>query len=173
MANSIINKGELRRVNFYEDFMRSEGIPILRGFFVDDLMEVGLAPWKRKGGLGAFIELEGAGGATGAYLCEIPPGGTLNPQRFMIEEMIYILRGKGATAVWQDGKPKRTFEWSVGSHFAIPLNAWHEHFNGQGEEPVRFLAVTNAPVVLNLFHDLDFVFNNPYVFSSRFHGEEN
>ncbi|MEE9143337.1 MAG: ethanolamine ammonia lyase-activating protein [Candidatus Binatia bacterium] len=172
MENSTVVKGELRRVNFYEDFMRAEGLPILRGFFVEDLLKVELAPWKRKGGLGAFIDLEGAGGATGAYLCEIPPGGRLNPQRFMIEEMIYILRGKGATTVWQDEKSKRTFEWSVGSHFAVPLNAWHQYFNGQGNEPVRFLAVNNAPVVLNLFHDLDFVFNNPYVFSGRFHGEE-
>ncbi len=161
---------EFRKVNFYEDFMREEGIPIIRGFFVEDLMKVELAPWKRIGGYGAYIDLEGAGGATGAYVCEIPGGQALVPQRHLVEEMIFILKGRGATSVWQDGS-KQNFEWSEGSLFSIPLNAWFQHFNGEGNATTRFFAVTNAPVVMNLFHSYDFVFDNPFVFRDRFHEE--
>ena len=63
------------------------------------------------------------------------------------------------------------FEWKAGAIFAIPLNAWHQHFNGSGKEPARYVAVTNAPVIINAFGDLDFVFNTRYDFKERFDGE--
>src|SRR5437773_12254542 len=44
-------------------------------------------------------------------LCEIAPGKSLKPERHMYEELIYILRGAGATTVWVDGSSKQTFEW--------------------------------------------------------------
>src|SRR6202008_2950359 len=53
----------------------------------------------------------------------------------------------------------------------IPLNAWHQHFNGSGTGPARFVAVTNAPVIINAFGDLGFVFNTQYDFKERFNGE--
>src|SRR5437764_11197961 len=64
-----------------------------------------------------------------------------------------------------------TFEWKAGAIFAIPLNAWHQHFNGSGQEPVRYVAVTNSPAVINLYDDVDFVFNFPCDFPDRFAGE--
>ena len=71
----------------------------------------------------------------------------------------------------QDGK-KQTFEWGEGSLFSPPLNAWYQHFNGQGDKPVRLLAMTNAPTVLNLYHNIDFVFNCDYRFADRYAGED-
>jgi oxalate decarboxylase/phosphoglucose isomerase-like protein (cupin superfamily) len=90
----------------------------------------------------------------------------------MFEEMIYVLKGRGATSVWLDDGKKQTFEWQERSFFSIPLNAWHQHFNGQGSETVRFIGYTNAPSVFNIYHNYDFVFNNPYQFTDRFRGEE-
>ena len=55
--------------------------------------------------------------------------------------------------------------------FAIPLNCWHRHFNGSGQEPVRYVAVTNGPSVMNLYDDPNFVFNTAYDFKNRFAGE--
>ncbi|MEA2823865.1 MAG: hypothetical protein QOF03_347, partial [Alphaproteobacteria bacterium] len=53
----------------------------------------------------------------------------------------------------------------------IPLNCWHQHFNGSGQAPVRYVAVTNGPAVMNLYDDANFVFNTPYDFKNRFAGE--
>ena len=58
---------------------------------------------------------------------------------------------EGATNVWQSDGQKHSFEWQTGSLFAVPLNAWYQHFNGSGSEPARYFAVTNAPFMINLF----------------------
>jgi hypothetical protein len=85
--------------------------------------------------------------------------------------MIYVLDGRGSTSVWNDAGKRTTFEWKAGAMFAIPLNTWHQHFNGSGMQPARYVAVTNAPVIINAFGDLNFVFNTPYDFKERFNGE--
>jgi len=89
----------------------------------------------------------------------------------MIEEVVVVLSGRGATSIWLDGGKKQTFEWQKGSVFSPPINSWRQHFNGSPSEPARLLAISNAPVVFNLYHSKDFVFNNPYVFAERFSGE--
>jgi len=73
--------------------------------------------------------------------------------------------------VWNDAGRRVMFEWRAGAVFAIPLNAWHQHFNGSGTKPARFVSVTNAPAIINTFGDLDFVFTTPYDFTRRFNGE--
>jgi quercetin dioxygenase-like cupin family protein len=155
----------------YQQWQDSEGIPVLRGFYVEDLRTVEVEPWARKGGKGAFIDMEGTGGTNAAYVCEIPKGGQLAPQRHLYEEVIYVLAGRGATSAWIEGGQKVTFEWGAGSLFAIPLNAFHQHFNASGTEAARYYAVTTAPLVMNLFHNDDFVFDNPFVFRDRFTGD--
>jgi oxalate decarboxylase/phosphoglucose isomerase-like protein (cupin superfamily) len=86
--------------------------------------------------------------------------------------MVLILDGHGATSVWQQDGRKQTFEWHPGSLFAIPLNACYQHFNGQGNAPARYFSVTNAPFMLNLFHNPDFIFDNPFAFRDRFAAQE-
>jgi oxalate decarboxylase/phosphoglucose isomerase-like protein (cupin superfamily) len=85
--------------------------------------------------------------------------------------MILVLDGRGSTSVWNDEGKRITFEWKAGAMFAIPLNCWHQHFNGSGQEPARYVGVTNAPAVMNMYLDTDFVFDTPYDFKSRFAGE--
>ncbi|MFC2060141.1 cupin domain-containing protein [Chloroflexota bacterium] len=160
------------RKTLYDTWMEGEGIPIVTGYAVDDLRTVPVGKWARCGGLGAFINLEGNEYAAGSYVCEIPPGGSLEPQKHMYEELIVVLSGRGATTVWYEGGPKQTFEWGEWSLFAIPLNAWYQHFNGQGDKPARYYAVNSAPLIINLFHNMDFVFDNDFVFKDRYAGQE-
>ncbi len=170
MAEKIekIDESLLPRVDTYRDWQEAQKIPIIRGFFVEDIETVELAPWDLKGGLSAFVVLDGTGGVNDAYICEIPPGGKLKPQKHLYEEMVYIARGHGATTVWQGIGKKHTFEWGPGSLFAIPLNAHYQHFNGSGSEPARYFAVTNSCFMMNLFHNLDFIFGDEFVFADRF-----
>lgn len=155
----------------YFQWMERQGIPIVEGYGVEDVREVEMGFWPRIGGQATFVNLYGMEGVTGMYLAEIPAGGALKPEKHFYEEVICILAGQGATEVWQEGSRKQMFEWGPWSLFAPPLNSWHRLING-GREPVKFLAVTNAPLVMDVFHNDDFVFNCPYVFSDRFSGAE-
>jgi quercetin dioxygenase-like cupin family protein/oxalate decarboxylase/phosphoglucose isomerase-like protein (cupin superfamily) len=163
----------MERFNAYAKYQEAEGVPVYRGFAVDDLRTLELASWARKGALGAFVNLDGTGGTNDAYVLEIAPRGQTNVQRHIYEEMVYVLEGNGSTSVWYDETRKVTFEWGKGSLFAIPLNAKYQHFNGSGSKPARYLAVTDAPTIISLFHNLKFVFENPFTFDDRFGGEDN
>jgi oxalate decarboxylase/phosphoglucose isomerase-like protein (cupin superfamily) len=156
----------------YELWQQEEGLPIARGHSVEDLRALALGPWKRKGVAGAFVNLVGSGRTCDAYVCEIPPQRQTTAERYLFEELIYVLQGRGATTVWHEGGAKRTFEWQEGSLFSPPLNSWRQHFNAQGGEPARFVALTDAPQMINRFRNLDFIFNNPFAFSDRFSGEK-
>lgn len=153
---------------FYKEWLKREGIPVIEDYYIRDVRTQKLEPWKRKGGLGVYLNLIGTEDTNDSYICEIPPGKALIPQRHCFEEIIYIVSGNGATSVWVDGGEKRTFEWQAGSLFAIPLNIWHQHFNGSGNRPARYFGVTDAPLVMNLFHNEDFIFNNDFAFRDRF-----
>lgn len=89
-----------------------------------------------------------------------------------LQELIYILRGVGATEIWSPGDEKRKqhFEWHQGSLFAIPLNTRHRLINGS-KEPIVFLAVTSAPLMIDLLHNISFVLGCDYKFDDRFDGQ--
>src|SRR3990172_3219159 len=77
----------------YQRWIKGEGVPVVEGFGVEDVREMELGAWRRIGGKGAFLNLYGMEGATGMYVAEIPPGGALNPERHIYEEVICILAG--------------------------------------------------------------------------------
>jgi len=160
------------RIDTYRKWQQSQKIPINTGFLIEDVRKIEVAPWDHKGGLGAFINLDGTGETNDAYVCEIPPGKQLKVQKHLYEEMVFILDGHGATSVWQKSGKKHTFEWHPGSLFAVPLNCSYQLFNGQGNAPVRYFAVTNAPFMMNVFHNLDFIFDNDFAFTDRFLPED-
>jgi oxalate decarboxylase/phosphoglucose isomerase-like protein (cupin superfamily) len=155
----------------YLRWVRAEGLDIISAHYVKSLHTVDLKAWPRRGGKGVFINHEASRTSNDCYVCEIPAGAKLAPQRMLFEEMVLVLSGRGSTAVWNDAGKRVTFEWQAGALFAIPLNAHHQHFNSSGKEPARFVAVTNAPPVINLYEDLDFVFNCRHDFKQRFAGE--
>ncbi|HEY5624759.1 MAG TPA: cupin domain-containing protein [Gammaproteobacteria bacterium] len=155
----------------YTRWVASEGLDIIDGIYVPDLNAVELKPWPRRNGRAVFINHDASRTSNDCYVCEIAPGDKLNEQRQLYEELIMILQGRGSTMVWNDSGEKVSFEWQAGSLFAIPVNAWHQHFNGSGSEPVRFVAVTNLPPIMNVFEEPEFIFNTPVDFKSRFSGE--
>ena len=149
----------------YPVFQKEEGIPVYTGYFFESLADIELKPWSRMGGLGAFVNLLGEETIGGNYLCEIPPGESLKPQRHMYEELVYVLSGRGATTYWaREGGPKRTFEWKDQSLFALPANMNYQHFNGDDKQPARLFAKTTLPVMFQYFRSRKFIFENDFVF---------
>ncbi|MFM1815114.1 MAG: hypothetical protein RLZ98_1809, partial [Pseudomonadota bacterium] len=97
----------------------------------------------------------------------LEPGQSTAPQRHLYEEVIYVLEGHGSTQVEFTDGTKRAFEWGPKSLFAIPLNAKHRHFNGSGQEAARLASTTNLPLVMNTFHNPEFIFDNGFEFGDR------
>jgi mannose-6-phosphate isomerase-like protein (cupin superfamily) len=157
---------------YFDEWVAREGLDLIRGYKVDNVYTVPLKPWARVGGNAVHIQLEGTGELNSAYVCEIPPGKQLHPQRHLYEELTFVLSGRGSTTVWYEEGRKNSFEWKAGSMFAIPLNASFQHFNGSGQEPARYVAITTAPIMLNLIRNDDFIFNNEAVFPERYGGED-
>jgi mannose-6-phosphate isomerase-like protein (cupin superfamily) len=156
----------------YAEWLQSEGVLVHEGFYFASLAQLELGRWERKGGRGAVVRIANRHLPNDCHVIEIKPGGKSQPEHHMYEATIYVVSGRGATTIWQDEKRKTSFEWQAGSLFSIPLNAWYQNFNGSGQEPARYIAVTNAPPMMRLFRDNQFIFNNDYMFSSRYAGEE-
>jgi mannose-6-phosphate isomerase-like protein (cupin superfamily) len=156
----------------YDTFMESEGIPIFRDIGVSKVQNLPLAPWKRTGGRGSYIQLYGTEGKWGCYVIEVPGAGALNAEKHLYEEIFYVVEGRGTTEVWLDGDSKRhVFEWQKGSLFTIPLNAFHRFINA-ASAPALLLCGTTAPNVMNLIDNPGFIFDCPHTFSERFSGAD-
>jgi len=93
------------RIDTYKNWQAEQQIPVVRGFFVEDVNTLPLEYWDLKGVPCSMVVLDGTGGTNDAYVCEIPAGGKTKAQKHMYEEMVYVAKGYGATSVWQrDGK---------------------------------------------------------------------
>ncbi len=171
VSDALASKFATEKETPYTRWVKAEGLDIISAMYVKNLHTVELKPWARRGGRGVYLNHDASRTSNDCYVCEIPAGQSLAPQRQLFEEMVYVLDGRGSTSVWNDQGHKVSFEWKAGAIFAIPLNTSHQHFNGSGTEPARFVSVTNGPVILNAFGDTDFVFNTPYDFKDRFNGE--
>jgi quercetin dioxygenase-like cupin family protein len=152
----------------YQKWMEAQGIPIHTGHIVFDTRIVERKPWAMTGTPAAFIDLFGMEGFSGMHVVEIPPGGATKPQKHLYQQLICILEGHGTAEVSMgEGGKKATFEWGPFSLFSPPLNTTYQLYN-VGNTPVVYLAVNDAPMMIDLMHNLDFIFNNPYVFKDRF-----
>ena len=165
-----------KRLTPFETWVQDEGLKVITAHTIKDIATEELAPWEKTGCDGALLDLTHDpdpdvfinNQGTIRYLVEIPPGGTFKAERHMYEEIFYVVKGRGATVVWYDGSPKHTFEWQEDSAFAIPLNAWHELYNGSGTDVVRLYAASNMPTPINLYGSPEFVFNCANTFPERF-----
>lgn len=150
----------------YDRWMRSTGVPIHKGYYVEDLRTLELGPWDERGCNAAFLQLAGQEGVSEARVSEIAPGATLPPLRFALDEVVYVVEGRGLTTVWdREGGGKKTFEWTKHSMFMVPRNCMHQHSNTQGNARVRLLHYNYLPMAMHILPEPSFFFDNPYAVS--------
>jgi hypothetical protein len=159
----------MRPPAYYDVWQSNEGIPIHKVFHVDSLMGLELGPWERFGCLGAFVNLADPHITTAAVL-ELPPGESTRPVKHLFECLVFGVRGRGQTTVQSAGRPDQSLDWGERSLFSPPLNTTYQHHNVDSGEPLRLLMVSNAPLILSLFHNERFVFDCPSVFDDRYDG---
>lgn len=160
------------RVPEYEDWVREQGIPIHRGYFVEDFKTAEVAPWKQRGTNGCFFELAGQEGWTQICVEEIPPGATSKPFRMATDDLLFVADGRGATSIWADGEPPVSFEWNKFSLFLAPGNFWYQLSNMQGEKPSRVVHYNYLPMAMETVRDRKVMFECPVVDRSRLYGSK-
>ncbi len=146
----------------YDQWVESLDLPIHRGYFVEDVRNLEVAPWPEMGCNAAFIQLAGMEGVADARVTEIPPGGSTKPVRFALDEVFYVADGQGLATVWGDGVARKTFEFSPRSLFVIPRGAIRQFANARGDRPARLVANTFLPVGMSLVPDPTYFFNNNF-----------
>ena len=151
-----------RRYRPYEDWIESLGMPIYRDYYLEDLRTLKLGRWEDRGCDGAFIELVGQQGVTGAYVIEIPPGETIAPFRLPMDEVCYILQGRGITSIKaSESGSAKTFEWDARSLFMLPANHSYQLSNTTGNQTVRALICNYLPLVMSVMTSKDYLFDAP------------
>ncbi len=159
----------------YDLWMETVGIPIYKGYYIEDLRSLELGWWEERQCQAAFFQLAGQEGVSSARVTEIPPGKTLPPAKFALDEVVYVASGRGLTTIWAgDGKSKKTFEWQAHSMFLIPHNYYYQLTNMQGDKPVRLLHYSYLPLAMSAIQEPDFFFGNAFESSDYLseHGDD-
>ena len=170
MSPANIGGGGRVERDFYGDWLKKSGVPVIEGYSIRDASTQELKSWPEIGGRGLYCRFSG-NVHMDAMILEIPPGKALNAAKHMYEQLIYVLSGRGYTRVEQGGKYNNV-RWSEGSLFAPPLNAAHRHYNDDPARPARLLAVTTLPLTLQLMGNAEFVTNTKFDFTDRYNGQE-
>jgi hypothetical protein len=147
----------------YKEWAQGEGIPIHLDFG-HDLIALETAPWARYDARGCFAFTHGAGDFMSNYVIEVPAGKKTRRSSISTRMFCYVLTGQVSTMVWLPDGSTRSFEWAPRALFAIPLNCQYQIFNNSGLEPARVSCTHDGPITINLYHNLDFVFDNPATF---------
>jgi len=147
-------------------------LPYWEGIVIPDGRVEPLRPWPDMGTgvTGLYIRMADYQIIDG-WLLEIPPHGSTKPLKHMFEAGLYMFGGPGHTIIQQEGRQPQRIDWKYRSLFAIPLNAKYQHFN-DGDAPVRLLAVTSFPFVINSTNSEKFAYDNPFSFTNRYNGQE-
>ncbi len=145
-------------------------IPTFSGLVIQDARSEPLKPWPDMGVNGLYVKMADYQIIDG-WILEIPPKGQTKPLRHMFEAGIYYFGGPGHTIVQQEGRRPQRVDWKYRTLFSIPLNARYQHFN-DGDKPVRLIAVTSFPFVMNSTNSVKFAFENPFEFKDRYDAQE-
>jgi len=150
----------------YTDWLRDEGVPVIEGYGID-LLTAETRPWPRFNANGAVVHLKGRGEFNTMFLIDLLPGTSTPPLRHIYEEIIFVIEGRGSTQIETADGRTHSFEWGPKSLFSIPLNAKHRIFNGSGQQRARLALCNYFPLVKNLYHNDEFIFNCPFSFPER------
>jgi oxalate decarboxylase/phosphoglucose isomerase-like protein (cupin superfamily) len=163
----------LRALSPHDRWIETLGVPVHRGYYIEDVRTVEVGPWPERGCNVAFLQLSGQEGVTEARVTEIPPGKTLPPLKFSLDEIVYVVEGRGLTTVSAgEGQPQKTFEWQKHSLFLLPHSHKFQLTNTQGDKPARLLHQNYLPLAMLTLADPDIFFNNPYEDPGRLAGGE-
>ena len=154
-------------VDPYLDWIKAEGLPVAEDYGID-LFAVETAPWARYGVKGAAVHLKGRGDFANMFLLDIPPGGSTAPQRHLYEEVIYVLEGTGSTQLeFADGTQAQL---RMGRRAACsrsrstPSTAIS---TAAASERALLVSTTDLPLIMNIFHNEAFIFDNDFEFAER------
>src|SRR5262249_32355545 len=81
----------------YDYWMESIGVPIPTGFSGDDLRTLERGWWEECQFMPAFIQLLVSEGVSSSRITEIPAGETTRPLKFALDEVVYVVSGRGLT----------------------------------------------------------------------------
>jgi len=127
----------------YEQWVKQEGVPIVRGHGITDLAQPEFKFWDRLGCEAYFILLQGMEGFTGMFAAQIPAGGTTNMVRHLYEKVIYIVEGSGITTLEDPQGKTQQFERPTSAASVVQLHASHSGVSPAAGNPVigirRFL----------------------------------
>ena len=87
------------RKSVYEQWVADQGVPLIQGHYIADLKTAPLEPWARRNAASCFINHDTSNTSNDYYLLELAPKQETTPQHQLFEEMIYVLRNRGATTV--------------------------------------------------------------------------
>lgn len=152
-----------RRLTPYDRWIESTGVPVYRGYAIEDARTIPVGPWQERECNAAFAVLAGQAGVSEARITEIPPGVTTRPVQFSLDEVVYVVEGRGLTTIWAGDGPKRSFEWGKRSIFVIPGGCTCQLSNTQGHEPTRLLHYNHLPTAMMLRPEPEFYFDNAFV----------
>ncbi|MEA2640842.1 MAG: hypothetical protein QOF51_2236 [Chloroflexota bacterium] len=158
------------RTNAYDRWVESTGVPVHRGYAIEDARTIPVGPWPERECNAAFVVLTGADGVSEARITEVPPGGATRPVKFSLDEVVYVVEGRGLTTLWAGDGPKKSFEWADRSLFLIPRGCTYQLTNTRGNAPARLLHYNHLPTVMSLVKEPEFFFDNPFVSPELLYG---
>lgn len=104
-------------------------------------MELPERPWRNN--RGHWFDLAGYE-VLSAHIAELKPGSASARHRHTTEAYLYVVKGHGFSVINYEGEPEQVVEWSEGTLFAPPRWAWHQHFNLDGDDTSRYLAIQDT-----------------------------
>ncbi|WP_326836446.1 cupin domain-containing protein [Amycolatopsis rhabdoformis] len=130
--------------------------PPNKGLVVEDdlrKMELPARPWRNN--RGHYFDLADYE-VLSAHISELKPGNNSVRHRHTTEAYLYVVKGHGFSLINYDDEPIDVVEWQEGTLFAPPRWAWHQHFNLDGNDTARYLAIQDTGLLRTMrLHNIE------------------